>query len=86
LSAFFNAATQLFGSEQAGISAEDWSHELIEIDGLPGSIREWRLIPITNVVVAGLSIVQLEHDFDQTEHAVKSVGHDKTLGTQRCPL
>jgi hypothetical protein len=44
LSAFFNAVTQLFGSEQAELSAEDWLQELIEIDGLPASIREWRLI------------------------------------------
>jgi hypothetical protein len=44
LSAFFNAVTQLFGSEQADLSAEDWLHELIEIDGLPTSAREWRLI------------------------------------------
>ncbi len=44
LSAFFNAVTQLFGSEQAELSAEDWLHELIETDGLPASTREWRLI------------------------------------------
>jgi alkylhydroperoxidase/carboxymuconolactone decarboxylase family protein YurZ len=44
LSAFFNAITQLFGSEQAELSAEDWLQELIEIDGLPASTREWRLI------------------------------------------
>jgi hypothetical protein len=44
LSAFFGAVTQLFGSEQAELSAEDWLHELIEIDGLPASAREWRLI------------------------------------------
>jgi hypothetical protein len=44
LSAFFNAITQLCGSEQAEISAEDWLQELIEIDGLPTSTREWRLI------------------------------------------
>ena len=43
-SAFFGAVTELFGSEQARISAEDWLHELIEIDGLPASSREWRLI------------------------------------------
>ena len=42
LSAFFNAITELFGSEQAELSAEDWLHELIEIDGLPASTREWR--------------------------------------------
>lgn len=44
LSAFFNAVTQLFGSEQAEISAEDWLQELVEIDDLPASTREWRLI------------------------------------------
>jgi hypothetical protein len=44
LSAFFNAVTQLFGSEQAELSAEDWLQELIETDGLPTSAREWRLI------------------------------------------
>jgi hypothetical protein len=44
LSAFFNAVTQLFGSEQAELSADDWLRELIEIDGLPDSPSEWRLI------------------------------------------
>lgn len=44
LSAFFNAVTQLFGPEQAEISAEDWLRELIALDGLPASTREWRLI------------------------------------------
>jgi hypothetical protein len=43
-SAFFNAVNQLFGSEQARISAEDWLHELSETDRLPASTREWRLI------------------------------------------
>jgi hypothetical protein len=44
LAAFFNAITQLFGSEEAVLSAKDWLQELIEIDGLPASTREWRLI------------------------------------------
>jgi hypothetical protein len=44
LSAFFTAVRQLFGPEQAELSAEDWLQELIEIDGLPASAREWRLI------------------------------------------
>ncbi len=44
LSAFFSAVTQLFGSEQADFAAEEWLHELIEIDSLPTSAREWRLI------------------------------------------
>jgi hypothetical protein len=44
LSAFFNAITQLFGPEQANLSAEDWLRELIEVDRLPASTREWRLL------------------------------------------
>jgi NAD dependent epimerase/dehydratase family len=44
LSAFFNAVTQMFGPEQADLSAEDWLHELIDVGGLPASAREWRLI------------------------------------------
>jgi|SRR5579864_1136061 len=44
LSAFLNAVSQLFGSKQADLAAEDWLHELIEIDRLPASAREWRLI------------------------------------------
>ena len=44
LAAFFHAITQSFGSEEAELSAEDWLHELTEIDGLPASAREWRLI------------------------------------------
>jgi hypothetical protein len=44
LSALFSAVTQSFGSGQAELLAEDWLHELSEIDGLPASTREWRLI------------------------------------------
>jgi hypothetical protein len=44
LSAFFRAVTELFGSEQADLSAEDWLQELAEIDALPASTPEWRLI------------------------------------------
>jgi hypothetical protein len=44
LSAFFNAIRQLFGSEEAELSAEDWLNELNQIDALPTSTREWRVI------------------------------------------
>jgi alkylhydroperoxidase/carboxymuconolactone decarboxylase family protein YurZ len=44
LSAFFNAVTELFGPEQAELSAADWLQELIESDVLAASTREWRLI------------------------------------------
>jgi hypothetical protein len=41
-SAFFRAVTQSFGPEQAQLSAEDWLHEVVEMDRLPASLREWR--------------------------------------------
>jgi hypothetical protein len=44
LSAFFNAVTEVFGAEQAKISAKDWLQELIETGDPPTSAREWRLI------------------------------------------
>jgi hypothetical protein len=46
LTAFFNAITQLFGSEKAELSAEDWLQELVDIDGLPTTARDWRLITL----------------------------------------
>ncbi len=44
LSAFFNAVTRSFGARQAELSAEDWLQEFIEIEDLPASTRDWRLI------------------------------------------
>jgi len=44
LSAFFHAVTQSFGAQQAELSAEDWLQELMEIDCLPATTREWRLV------------------------------------------
>lgn len=45
LAAFSSAVRELFGSEQAKISAEDWL-QLAAINNLPTSPREWRLITI----------------------------------------
>jgi hypothetical protein len=44
LSAFVKSVSQLFGTEQATISAEDWLQELIEVDTLPASVGELRSI------------------------------------------
>ncbi len=42
LGAFFTAVTELFGSEQARLSAKDWLDELELMDSLPGSAsRDW---------------------------------------------
>jgi hypothetical protein len=65
LSAFFNAVTQLFGSEQAELSAEDWLQELIQIDGLPTSAREWRLITakVSTRIVSGVNASSRSTEF-----------------------
>jgi DNA-directed RNA polymerase specialized sigma24 family protein len=41
LAVLFTAVTELFGSEQARLSAEDWLHVLAAMNGLPASTREW---------------------------------------------
>jgi hypothetical protein len=46
LAAFFSAVKELFGPEQARLSAEDWLNELVGMNGLPASTREWRLITL----------------------------------------
>ena len=68
LSAFFNAVTQLFGSEQAQLSAEDWLHELIKIDCLPTSAREWRLITakVSTRLPSGVNALSLSTESTNT--------------------
>jgi hypothetical protein len=46
LSAFFTAVKELYGSEQAEASVEDWLRELTASNGLPTSVREWRALTI----------------------------------------
>lgn len=47
LAAFFTAVTELFGSEQAEASVEDWLRELIASNHLPASTREWRTLTVS---------------------------------------
>jgi hypothetical protein len=46
LAAFFTAVTDLFGSEQAELSAKEWLRELLAINYLPASTRELRQLTI----------------------------------------
>ena len=47
LGAFIRAVTELFGSEQARLAAEDWLDELALMEALPGlTSRDWRSITI----------------------------------------
>jgi hypothetical protein len=47
LGAFISAVTELFGSEQARLAAEDWLDELVLMEALPElTSRYWRSITI----------------------------------------
>jgi hypothetical protein len=47
LSAFLRAVKELYGPEQAGLSAEDWLNEAELIDSPPRSTsRDWRAVTI----------------------------------------
>jgi hypothetical protein len=47
LGAFIRAVTELFGSEQARLAAEDWLAELELMDALPGPTRlDWGKVTI----------------------------------------
>ena len=49
LGAFISAVTELFGSEQARLAAEDWLDELVLMETLPGlTSRDWRSITIAS--------------------------------------
>ena len=48
LGAFISAVTELFGSEQARLAAEDWLDELVLTETVPGLTgRDWRSITIS---------------------------------------
>jgi hypothetical protein len=47
LAAFLGAVTELFGSEQADLSAEDWLDESELVDSAPRSAsRQWRAVTV----------------------------------------
>jgi alkylhydroperoxidase/carboxymuconolactone decarboxylase family protein YurZ len=46
LTAFFRAVMNLFGSELAELSADEWLNELMTTEALPSSTREWRGITL----------------------------------------
>ena len=51
LSAFISAVKELFGTDQAQLSAVDWLDKLKFMDGQPGSTsRDWRAVTIAAAV------------------------------------
>jgi hypothetical protein len=47
LRAYFHAVRELFGSQQAQLSAEDWLDELETVKPLPASARQLRVMTIS---------------------------------------
>ena len=70
LSAFIRAVTELFGSEQARLSAEDWLDELGSMDCLPGSTsRDWQSVTIAVLARLATSGERLEAEDTQAKDA-----------------
>ena len=47
IAAFIRVVTELFGSEQAKLSAEDWIDELLSIDDLSiSALSDWRAVTV----------------------------------------
>lgn len=74
LAAFFHAVMELFGAEQAELSAEEWLHELMASKSLPASTREWRQISIK---IAARLALRLNAS---SAAPISGVSHHPTLG------
>lgn len=68
LSALFNAVTELFGSEQAEASAEDWLRELTASNDLPASPRQWRTLTVTAAARLASRVNVSTHQEHQHSH------------------
>lgn len=67
LFAFVNAVTELFGSKQARVAAEDWLEESELMDDAPRStMRDWRSVTIA-------ASARLATRIDAAEHRRKSL-------------
>ena len=79
LSAYIAAVAELFGAEQARVSAEDWLDELELMDASPRSTRrDWRAITIA-------ASVRLANRLNVALHRQTSLGMS-TSGTQVLPI
>jgi hypothetical protein len=62
LSAFIRAVTQVFGSEEAKLSAEDWLDQSEIMDDSPRSTsRNWRAVTITASVRLANRLAAAQH-------------------------
>ena len=79
LSAFIAAVAELFGANQARISAEDWLDETELVDVSPRSTRrDWRAVTIA-------ASVRLANRLNVALHCQRSLS-TSTTGTQVSPI
>lgn len=64
LSAFVTAVTEMFGSGEADIAAEDWLRELTASPDLPATTRAWRTLTIA-------AAAQLAHRVNAATDTIK---------------
>ncbi len=68
--AFTRAVSEMFGAEEARLSAEDWLNEVASRDCLPGpTAREWRLVTIAALARLAIRMTVALHDSASTIHS-----------------
>jgi hypothetical protein len=61
--AFTRAVTELFGPEEARLSAEDWLNEVASTSCLPGpTTREWRMVTVASLARLTIRMATDLHD------------------------
>jgi hypothetical protein len=74
LGAFISAVTELLGSEQAGLAAEDWLDELVSMEAMPGlTSRDWRLITIA-------ASARLANRVNASSHRIRCASEEVSCG------
>jgi hypothetical protein len=70
--AFTRAVTELFGPQEARLSAEDWLNEVASRDCLPGpTTREWRLVTVAALARLAIRMAAALHYSDKVCERVK---------------
>jgi hypothetical protein len=69
LSAFIRAVTELFGPEQARLSAKDWLDESERMEGWPrASSRDWRAVTVAASARLAEGLVMAQQVEPRSEH------------------
>jgi hypothetical protein len=84
LAAFMNAVTELFGPEQARLSAEDWLEESELSDTPPQSTsRDWRAVTIAASARLASRLNVALHDRSSVGSPLAVIGAAAGIGLQR---